>query len=494
MYNYSRLPTLVLNEIFGYLSVKEQIKCKSVCRSWRQEIELRETKRDTLVLHLGAYLWNIRWSQTANGKLIKYENSFEVKQLTFLKHSLTRRLLEKTKKLAIVNYHKNFFDPRIMISNVHPYIDHFKACVEIEIRSFELKGVLLFDLPKLKTLTIKDCLIDKLVLNCPSLESLFCNWTAKEIQFQTAKKLKRFVCFGCPVKVSHGKFASLEYLNLFVANGERVSDRLLDQMPKLERLVLYSRNPLADLKSVREQQERCGLKQLDIRIAGFSEPVEIALEGDVTGTVKLDLCVDQLFDGYAKLVENSPWKACLDYSALFDKFKLLPSNFVERFREASVIEISSVASYTHLFEFIRCYPFVQQLRIHFSKVKANLILDQMHLLAPALRELTIVEQHSLDVLNIDLSFMYLFDMVYVKLESNRLPAEFIRRVAAKRGKHFSGIEFEQSPSGHQMAIYFVPGGLVLVDISCGPTNFNFASVEQLISGMRNDRHLKTFLM
>ena len=259
MRDYSRLPTLVLNEIFGYLSVKERVRCKSVCRSWREEIELREAKSDTLVLHLGPYLWNQRWSETNNGGLMKFENSFQVKRLTFLEHPLTRPLLEKTKKLAIVNFHKHFEDPELMRSKVHPYLSYLKHCgIEVlEIQNFVLKGTLTFDLPVLRTLVLKQSdSIDKLVLNCPSLELLFYDWEVKEIILRNVKKLKRLICYGWPPKASSGTLESLESLNLFTARGERVSDRLLDGMPKLKRLVLYSSNPRADLESLRNQQER----------------------------------------------------------------------------------------------------------------------------------------------------------------------------------------------------------------------------------------------
>ena len=50
-YDYSRLPTLVLNEIFGYLSVKERIKCKPVCRAWKSRSRAKKA-RDVLILHL----------------------------------------------------------------------------------------------------------------------------------------------------------------------------------------------------------------------------------------------------------------------------------------------------------------------------------------------------------------------------------------------------------------------------------------------------------
>lgn len=46
-------PTLGLNAITDYLSIKEQIKCKSLCHSSWDEVKMREKKSDTLVWHLG---------------------------------------------------------------------------------------------------------------------------------------------------------------------------------------------------------------------------------------------------------------------------------------------------------------------------------------------------------------------------------------------------------------------------------------------------------
>ena len=102
-----------------------------------------------------------------------------------------------------------------------------------------IKEKLTFDLPKLKILAINECHADNsLILNCPSLEALFCNWRTAAIEFRSTKKLKRLICFCWPVRVPlNEKFESLEYLNLFT---ERVSDRLLDLTPKLKRLVLES--------------------------------------------------------------------------------------------------------------------------------------------------------------------------------------------------------------------------------------------------------------
>src|SRR5699024_2296909 len=154
----------------------EQIRCKAVCRTWNAEIEQKEKVRDALVLHMGQYLRNMRWTHTNNRGLMKFENSFEVKRLSFLQHPLTRTLLKKIKKLAIVNYHPGAVDAEIAPTNVHPYIRFFDQLEEIEISAFHLRGTVTFELPRLKALVIRECPTDKLVLNCPSLELLYWDW------------------------------------------------------------------------------------------------------------------------------------------------------------------------------------------------------------------------------------------------------------------------------------------------------------------------------
>ena len=152
-----------------------------------------------------------------------------------------------------------------------------------------------------------------------------------------------------------------------------------------------------------------------------------------------------------------------------------------------------MTNYTHLFEFLRCYPFVQQLRIDFSKVQANRILDTAFLLIPSLTELTIVEERWSKVLEIDLSFMGLFDLVYLQLVSTRLPIEFIRKVAAKRGPHFAGFTFTCLTPDHEIGISFYPHVFVLVDTSCGSAISQFATLEELISAFKSHPHLNKFL-
>ena len=505
MCDYADLPKLVpvMDRILGYLSVKERVRCKGVCRTWRAEIELRDRKSDNLVLHLGPYRRNMRWTETNNRRLMKFENSFQMKNLTVLGHPLSRSLLKKTKKLAFIDFNTTTLNPTILA--IQPYLSYFDQCEEIEIRCSRPESALTFDLPKLKVLVFKDNAIDKmlssnspidkLVLNCPSLEVLFYNRRVNFLHFQNVKKLKRLICFGWPATVLlNGKFSSLVYLNLFAARDEPVNDRLLERMPKLKRLVLYSKNLQADLKIIREQQKRCGLENLEVLFNGFRDPFEIYLDTDDPKFIIADPYVDHLHENYSKLVENLPWSVCVDYSQLFNKFKILPSNFFERFSDVLAIQIFEVANYTHLLGFLKCYPFVERVRIHFSKVDAYRVIDLVHMLQPSLTELSIVEDRPSDLLMIDLSFLLLLNLTQLDLVSTHLPVEFLRRVAAKRGQHLNVFKFGEVESCHKMFIAFLPTGVFLFDSTCQLGTPLCPSVEALIAHMQSDPHLNTFLL
>ena len=65
---------------------------------------------------------------------MKYENSLQMKHLTFLKHQLAG-LLKKVKKLAIVIYH-NAYALKNGIADLHTYTSYFSECEELKIFKF----------------------------------------------------------------------------------------------------------------------------------------------------------------------------------------------------------------------------------------------------------------------------------------------------------------------------------------------------------------------
>ena len=506
MCDYASLPLLVpvMDTILGYLSVKERVRCKGVCRSWRKAIERREQSSDTLILHLGPFLSNFRWTETNNRGLMRFEDSFQIKHLNFLKHPLSRALLKRTKKLAIVDFYTWLLTTESF--TVQPYLDSLDRCEEIELLNMQVGDTLTLDLPNLKVLALKHTQIYKFTLNCPSLEVLFSNWQFDEIHFGSPKRLRRLLCSGWPAIVTmHTKFDALEYFNLFSSCGEPLNDRLLDLMPRLKRFVIYSKNLPADLENIRRQQKRFGLTELEVLPSGFREPVEIAVKGDEIGIVQINRCVDELFENYSKIAENSSWRVWIEYSKLFSKFKILPSDFFERFSEPYLVEITEVSNYLHLFGFLQYCPTINHLRIHFSKVKAERVLDLVHWLQPSLTHLSITEERPSDLLKIDFSFLRLLNLMELRLDSTHFPVELIRTVAARKGPNlrmlffeeifFKELYFGQVTTGHRLAVYFYPRGIVMMmDFSCQTSTTIFSSIEQLISYIQRDRHLSTFLL
>ena len=430
---------------------------------------------------------------------MRYEHSFGLNQLTSLKHPLTRLLLKRIKKLAVISFHRNASQMEPISS---AQISYFGQCEEIELQNLEHENPLIFNLPKLRVLTIRENSVDKLVLNCPSLEVLFCNWKVGEMDLRDVKKLKRLICFGWPDKVSlNGKLENLVYLNMFTALDERVDAHLLRLMPNLKRFVIYTDNRPADLQIIRRQQKRYGLKNLEVLCAGFSGvPVDIGLSAGpsraLNGVLMMRRYTGDLFDNYSKLEENSMWRISIDYSTLFNKFKILPSNFFQRFSEYWDIEISAVTSHRHLFEFLRCCPFIERLKIHsFSKLKGDRILDLMHLQRQPLTGLTIVERRTADVLKINPSFIRLFDFANVTLESTHLPIEFLRKVEPYMSRNYSGLSFQPIGSDDQIIVLFLPKGAAgFLDTRFSPTPMTFPSLDYLIGWMRDEPLTRGFLV
>ena len=199
---------------------------------------LRDKKSESLILHFGRFPLNKKWSYTNNRDLMRYENSFEIKSLAFLKHQFTRAAYRSIKKLALLN--QNFNNE---IENIHQFIKFFVRCEEIELTNFALMGHTIIQLPLLKIFAIKDCYIDTtLILDCLLLDVLiYLCISPNEVIFNHSEQLKYLECrnlFSTNLKLN-GKFISLECLNLMNYNNKLRNFNLLNLMPNLKKLIIY---------------------------------------------------------------------------------------------------------------------------------------------------------------------------------------------------------------------------------------------------------------
>ena len=140
------LPALVLNKIFRFLSVKERIKCEQVCLEWQKQIKAFDAERDSLMLHLGCYRPNKRWSWTNQQALVRVENTFEIDSIELLQDALNILELKNLKKVKLVN--SSGIVSRCVLSEIHVYLAQFVDCEELEIEEFSL-GPCVIQMPRL---------------------------------------------------------------------------------------------------------------------------------------------------------------------------------------------------------------------------------------------------------------------------------------------------------------------------------------------------------
>lgn len=162
VYDYSELCRIPFDEILSYLNVKEQIKCKAVCRNWKREVERWERSRQSLVFHLHAFQMNVKWSNGAN--LMRLENSFPIKSLDFLRRPATQNHLKQLRRVAILDMHLSY-----LFGNQHQRfgqcINWLVECEELELFNLYLEGKTTFDFPKLKVCFLYGiCLLNNTVI------------------------------------------------------------------------------------------------------------------------------------------------------------------------------------------------------------------------------------------------------------------------------------------------------------------------------------------
>ena len=158
----NNLPSLVLNEMFSYLSIQEKIRMKQVCRNWK--IELDNYNITKLCIHLDAYPLNLNWSYTNN--LISFSNTFQIKNSINI--NLVIQRFKNLKKLFIFQL-TSFDNCKELIKR----LDEFADLIQLEIYDVCFEAACL-NLSKLKIISLKYSTFDQIELNTPALDTLIC--------------------------------------------------------------------------------------------------------------------------------------------------------------------------------------------------------------------------------------------------------------------------------------------------------------------------------
>ena len=432
------LPSLVLDEIFSYLTFKEMIKGKLVSRRWMEEIELRERNRKGLVFHVGYFPINRPWVRTQ--KLMKISNSIELKSLTVLSANSTKCYLKKNlvnlRRVQIVNAYTVFNN--LPTNRFRQCLTTFDQIEELELDGLSFHGDTLIELPKLRSFALRKVEGDRLVLNCPLLELLIHNSQFKKTQNKHPDQLKYLQCFDCNyLSTLNTKLQNLETLNFFDENCNVKAD-LLSYMPNLKKMVLYTDNGWNELRKLERQKQLYHLPNLKILICGFEgAPIRFFMN-QATFSLNHDLHIRDLFMNYPRLVEPVNFDVCIDYVLLFERFRILPSNFFIKFPTIDSVVVSEVTSHTHLFAFLKHCHRLEHLTVQLSKINIQ-FLDQLFLLAPTLRILSLKEDQPFALFDYDYTFLFGIRVLLVRLDCMYLPDTFFVTIY-RRCKYLLGFQ------------------------------------------------------
>ena len=260
-------------------------------------------------------------------------------------------------------------------------------------------------------------------------------------------------------------------------------------MPNLKKFILFT-DLNEDIVCVQNQKQLYGLKDLEIRINGFKDE-KFCLSLSMNSISMVDFReIDRLFNNYSKLVENVRWNVAFNYSKLFHKFKILPYDFFQKFNIFS-IEIDQVDNYTHLSEFLKHCPCLENLELHFSNINSNLILDQQFMLNPSLRFIKIQENNPSNLKDYNLSFLSILSTISFHLVSSHISTRFINNVFKRRNKNNFSFYFQSHKNYNNFifSIRIFENLFLLIDEATND-NFKFNSIQELIDYLIVHDHFK----
>lgn len=435
------LPALVFSLIFEcHLSLKEQVRCTQVCRKWRAILD--PFKRKRLFLHVGPFP---RRKRSCTNEIIRFQDSFEIKSIDFLRHPLTRSYFKRIKQLTVFNiyYDSNQIEIPKTLSK---YLYYFQELECLELEGFSLANKSQLSLKNLKTLSLKNCQIQKpLELNLPNLQH-FISWLvlSNNITFKHPNSIRSMQYYNhhrdCRFKAT---FENLEVITIFDVNGYLLKN-FLSRMPKLQRLILYSQMTENDFEELKRQRsEIFNLKDLQIHHFGYDESDGYQRKCRLNKKFNDMLNQDELSTVVAhldQLMDNSPWPIYIDFDSLSHAFEFaIPERFFEKFINfhqvyLCCLDLSDATIRQNVMRFLTKSGFLNYLTIDNCSID-QIFLDQLHV-SCSLINLEFIEQHDLGKLNLDV----LSQPVHIKMRhSFEVPVHLIGCLF--ENLHFKSIEF-----------------------------------------------------
>lgn len=437
------LPALVFAQIFEcHLTVKDQVMCTQVCRKWRSIIDPFQRRR--LFLHFGPFPWRKR---SCTNETIKYQDSFEIKSIEFLRHSLTRSNFKRIKQLTVFNvFHDS--NPIEFRKSLQKYLYYFKELEYLELDGFSLADKSQLNLKTLKTLSLKSVYAQKqFELNLPNLQN-FISWSLllDNVTIKHPNSIRYMQYYNhqrdCRFKA---RFENLEVISVYDVNGFLLKN-FLSRLPSLKTLILYSQMSEEDFRELKRQRNDVFyLRQLQIHHFGYDESLgyrgRFMLHHYFNNQLTRNELINTVLPHLDQLVDGSPWPVYIHYVELIDAFRgAIPERFFYKFvnfykvhlKEFDLLDASNRLNLTR---FLTRSGFLNYLTFENCSINQSL-LDQLHVCS-SLINLEFIEQANLSELNF--AFLSRLSPVSIFIKNCRAPVGLIDCFSENR--HLKSIEF-----------------------------------------------------
>ena len=340
--DFSGLPTLVLVKIFrNYLNIEDRLKmrlvskqCYSISNFCQSSLAISSLDR-SLVIHSGPFGYK-KFAFTYDH--LPYNCSIELAAERSLKFQFFRFNFSRIQKLYLDSCHSYSSQKKFIVEDVQRFLSYFRELKQLEMHSLKLAQTVI-DLPLLKVLTLKGCLIYELAISAPALDAFICWNYFGEIRFSHAESLRYMQCDEYYPDIQ--SFKNLECLDCkFI---KPIDKSLLQRLPRLRKLNLYSYliQPFA-LKELIDERKRLRREhELRISFLGFQECLvtqPFFYEDDINSYYLNRNNIKLVRDHYDR-IGSVPWTTKCDYSSLKTEFNgQIPANFHSKFLNINEVE------------------------------------------------------------------------------------------------------------------------------------------------------------
>lgn len=353
----SRLPTLVLSEIFNFLTIYEKNRAKQVCKLWKYVIEQTIQRRLCLYGKLWAKPFHARWDDCLEApvseldKFSVLQKHYNVDKSCNYLSRLINVLVSRKEDLKKIYLYRCCSCSRFLKS-----IQDFKRLEELVLEKVDKVWINKLSSSSLLTISFKEvCSFSNwpLYLETPNLTKfIFFNYTTNS--YDTFQRVlpsypERIVYLKC--KILPNSFTNLKSLVHLICQdiGDNVD---FSNYPKLKKLEYYpekSDRALARIENLKEHRRKFS-PDLAIFVSGFkldsaffASPIFFNWTGNFLFFIEKDDLA--LFSrNFSRLTNQFPWRIAVDYLALFDSFAgRIPERFLKIFPDVGSVIVNGAA-------------------------------------------------------------------------------------------------------------------------------------------------------